>query len=106
MASMDDPGAQGYWLTQEKRQIRPHIRVHATRLREKGAGKDGDALSHPGSRPDANALLGNPTRSAIDDLGFNGMSSGNVGSYVPTEFPLEAKLVQPAYQMESASPSS
>ena len=64
-----------------------------------------NAISDPIGRPDANSLLGNPnSKSILDDLGVG--STGNVGSYVPTEFPLEAKLVQPAYTLEPASPSS
>jgi len=41
----------------------------------------------------------------LDDINGN-QESSNVGSYTPTEFPLEAKLMQPSYALEPASPSS
>ena len=46
--------------------------------------------------------------SILDDINGNQESStSNVGGYTPTEFPLEAKLMQPSYALEQASsPSS
>lgn len=60
--------------------------------------------------PDANlSLLGNPnSKNILDDINGNMEmpAGGNVGTYKPTEFPLESKLLMPSYALEPASPSS
>ena len=64
-----------------------------------------DAMSASGT--DHNALLGKPeSKSIMDDLGlqFSQPDKRKVGAYSPSEF--EARLVQPAYALEPASPSS
>lgn len=60
--------------------------------------------------PDAKlSLLGNPnSKNILDDINGNMEmpTGGNVGTYKPTEFPLESKLLVPQYALDSASPSS
>ena len=50
----------------------------------------------------------NTNGSIIEDINGNYQESdeNKVGEYVPTEFPLEAKLNEPKYNLDSASPSS
>ena len=62
-----------------------------------------DAVSYPAGMPDANRLLGNSDQNANSLL--EQLNTGDVGGYVPTEFPLESKLQKQA-QEQSASPSS
>lgn len=55
------------------------------------------------------SLLGNPnSRNILDDINSGVMGTNDVGGYTPSEmlFPLEAKLVEPKYALEPASPSS
>lgn len=58
--------------------------------------------------PSSDSLLGkSEAKSVLDDINGNAESAtSNVGSYTPTEFPLEAKLMSPSYALEPASPSS
>ena len=58
--------------------------------------------------PSSDSLLGkSEAKSVLDDINGNTESAtSNVGSYTPTEFPLEAKLMTPSYALEPASPSS
>ena len=71
-----------------------------------------NAISEPNGAGsiDPNLLLyGNldNSKSILDDVNGNQESmTSNVGDYTPTEFPLEAKLMQPSYALDSASPSS
>ena len=52
-----------------------------------------DVMSNPAGMPDANSLLGNLNSDSGIMNELNGMQkTGNVGRYVPTEFPLESKL--------------
>ena len=47
------------------------------------------------------------SKTPLSDINGNDMlASSDVGSYTPTEFPLEAKMMQPSYALEPASPSS
>lgn len=70
-----------------------------------------NAISDP-NEVDPNMLMfgnldGKPKGSILDDINGNQESlTSNVGGYTPTEFPLEAKLLQPSYALEPASPSS
>ena len=63
---------------------------------------DNDAISQPGGQVDpSHLLMGDPNANGSIDSDEN-----KVGEYVPTEFPLEAKLNEPKYNLDSASPSS
>ena len=72
---------------------------------------DNDAISQPAGQPDPSKLLMgslNTNGSIIEDINGNYQDSdeNKVGEYVPTEFPIEAKLNEPKYSLDSASPSS
>ena len=47
------------------------------------------------------------SRNILDDINGGVSGTSDVGGYTPTEiFPLEAKMIEPKYALEPASPSS
>lgn len=67
--------------------------------------KSSNAISAPSSQADPSFLLRKKPNKPLQDINEN--SGCGVGTYqVPTEFPLEAKMLTPSYALEPASPSS